>query len=99
LTTVRERIEEGQFYPWLINYFVKHKGQVPLCCFSSKKGEKGKKGWVVNCTWLHSQGIEDMPYPDFKKKCLKCQEEIEQKIKDWDEIYNGKEEAEKKKEK
>jgi hypothetical protein len=84
LTTIRERIEDDQFFPWVINHFVKHKGQVPLCCFSNKKT---KKGWVLNCTWLRSQGVKDLSFKEFQVKCLECQKEIEKKIREWDEAY------------
>jgi hypothetical protein len=86
LTTVRERIENGQFHSWIINHFVNHKGQVPLCCHSSKKT---KKGWIMNCTWLRSQGIKDLTFPEFQSKCLECQKEIERQIKEYDKAYSS----------
>lgn len=86
MTTVRERIENNQFFPWVINHFVKHKGQVPLCCFSYTQK---KEGWVMNCTWLRSQGIKDLPFEEFQIKCLECQKEIERKIREYDQSYSS----------
>jgi hypothetical protein len=86
LTTIRERIENDQFFPWVINHFVKHKGQTPMCCYSCKKK---KEGWVMNCTWLQSQGIRDLSFDEFRVKCLECQKEIEKAIREYDKAYSS----------
>jgi hypothetical protein len=88
LTTTREYIEDENFAYWIINKFVKRKGQVPLCHVDLRK-KKGEP-LELTCAWQRKQNKRKKYFTleEFRPLCLKCQEEIEKKIKEWDAIYN-----------
>ena len=77
MTTVREQIERGitsqEIRDSLRHYWNKNKGFVPLCCTEAKLCDGA---WFTKCSWLN----EWLSSEEFEKKCLKCQEEIAEKI-------------------
>lgn len=87
MTTVREYIEEGKFFYWIINKFVKKKGQVPLCHVDVRKKKEGPL--ELTCSWQRKKKRKKKYFTllEFTPLCLKCQEEIEKKIREWDETY------------
>lgn len=89
MTTVREYIEDGNFAYWIINRFVQKKGQVPLCKVDVRKKKDGP--FELTCSWQRKQKGKKKYFTliEFTPLCLKCQAEIEKKIKEWDAIYNG----------
>jgi len=73
MTTVREICETGFVPKQVVEYFVRNRGQTPLCCFEAKK--LGSQ-IVVTCGWLK----EWLAPEDFRTRCLRCQGEISEKL-------------------
>lgn len=82
MTTIREHVENGNFSYWVTNFYSTGKGQVPLCCSQYKKQKDGT--WNLTCKWLEKKNGKKkyFTYEEFSVLCLKCQEEIERKIKE-----------------
>lgn len=70
MTTIRELCEYPNIPTFAKDFFRMNRGKVPLCCFETKRENSE---WLITCSWLK----EWYNYSDFKKKCLKCQEEIQ----------------------
>lgn len=82
MTTIRERVEEGDISEWIVRWFKSHKDSTPMCCYEMKKTVKG---WLIRCHWLEVKdniGQGWLSYDEFCETCLKCQKEIERRIKD-----------------
>ena len=73
MTTLREHLERGSLVGKIYEFYLEHKGQVPLCCFENKwiNGV-----WMITCCWLKDY----MTFEEFEKKCLQCQKEMEEKL-------------------
>ena len=74
MTTLREICNIDDVPKEMVEYFIKNKGQVPLCCFDVKKSDSRL---LITCGWLK----EWLDFEDFRVKCLKCQEEISEKLR------------------
>lgn len=69
MTTIRELLEQG--YPEYAKKVLKERGgQTPLCCII-------REGSRVTCSWLAKLYMPE----EFNALCLKCQREMQEKIK------------------
>jgi len=74
MTTVRDLLESG--YPEYAKKALKENGgEVPLCCVSVSNVNK----WT--CLWLIRKGKRFLSFDVFQKECLKCQDEMLEKLK------------------
>jgi len=81
MTTLRERLEEGE-YKLVAEILAEKFGQIPLCCIEvrSRKSSLGKISVWVRCNWLKRW----YTYHKFKEKCIECQEEMVSIIEHWE---------------
>lgn len=71
MTTLREHLNQGTLVGPILEFYLKNKNKVPLCCFENKK-VRGQ--WLIKCHWLKKY----MTFEEFERKCKQCQQEMEE---------------------